>query len=75
LKAIFLADSSCRVSLLGRSCFYALDLLINRLENIINKIVTFQFQAAFNEVKDKERACIIWQDEKSLDVLDYHFVE
>ena len=23
-KAIFLADSSCRVSLLGRSCFYAL---------------------------------------------------
>jgi hypothetical protein len=23
LKAIFLADSSCRVSLLGRSCFYA----------------------------------------------------
>ena len=24
IKAIFLADSSCRVSLLGRSCFYAL---------------------------------------------------
>jgi hypothetical protein len=23
IKAIFLADSSCRVSLLGRSCFYA----------------------------------------------------
>ena len=25
IKAIFLADSSCRVSLLDRSCFFALD--------------------------------------------------
>jgi hypothetical protein len=58
-NAIFLADSSCRVSLLGRSCFYALDLPINRLENISNKIVTFPFQAAFNKVKNKERTCII----------------
>ena len=58
-EAIFLADSSCRVSLLGRSCFYALDTSVNLFENIINKIVTFPFQAAFNKVKDKERTCIM----------------
>ena len=58
-EAIFLADSSCRVSLLGRSCFYAPNPPINLLENVVNKVVTFLFQAAFNKVKDKERVCII----------------
>jgi hypothetical protein len=40
-KAIFLADSSCRVSLLGRSCFYAPNPLVTMLEDIANKVVTF----------------------------------
>jgi hypothetical protein len=40
-KAIFLADSSCRVSLLGRSCFFAPNPPIDQLEDIANKVVTF----------------------------------
>jgi len=59
LKAIFLADSSCRVSLPGRSCFYAPNPLINRLEDLANKVVTFLFLAAFSSMKDKEKICMI----------------
>ena len=40
-KAIFLADSSCRVSLLGRSCFYAPNPPVTLLKDITNKVVTF----------------------------------
>ena len=59
LKAIFLADSSCRVSLLGRSCFYAPIPPIARSEYITNKVVTFLPLAAFNTLEDKERICIV----------------
>jgi hypothetical protein len=53
-KAIFLADSSCRVSLLGRSCFFALNPPINRSIDISNKVVTFLFCAAFNIMKTRK---------------------